>query len=417
MVRAFIIGAIPDNIKRIEHLIISKKYSLWVISDTTFIADLRNQTLYKKLPGELSIYIRDDHNAMRNRENQSYHAIQGDFIGNIQNQFCREYIITNNKDYFNSYKCAGAIPYTNIFKLPYSLPGFPIQQDLVISKNGEDIPVRMTFNVVKTIIPKDMGIQIKILENQINRSKNLNRCAKDSKVFDEIDKKLLRQITKATNAYDFNLQPYPNMLHDIPVLNGNIEKLEIKNGKNLVKTILYNDKSRPTHIITHTDSTSDTLLLDYPLNHEDKIASFPSDETLKFKTLNTTDITSGLTSKLEYRYNDNQLASIYNLDTKENDAVLDYFQNGLLRSWQSSEMTYDGLKGRVCYTYTIGETKPGLWESHVKINWPFKETSVTILRFDPNYNLVYSSNKNLSDRVMVDEWQYTITYSDARSNK
>ena len=442
---------LPEELKTISRLVIAKKYSYWVSNDTTYLSDNKNKLLYKKLPGEASIYIRDDHNPLRSKENTLYQAAQGDFVGNINGQFCREYIISDNKKHFRSYKCAVTIPYANIFKLPYSPPGFPIQQDIVVTKNGNKTPVRMTFDIEKTIIPNDMAIQTKILENQIHGLSNTDRCPEDTKAFDAMDKKLLRQITKAISAYDVNLQPYPNMLHDIPVLNGNIEKLEIKNGETLVKTILYNDKSHPSHIITHTGSTNDTLLLDYPLNHEDKIASFPAsltkedndkdyvyydsaisslkgkkdgkqykiqvDETLKFKTLNTTDISSGLTSKLEYRYNNNQLASIYNLDTKENDAVLDYYQNGLLRSWQSSEMTFDGLKGRVCYSYTIGETKPGLWESQVRVNWPFKETSVTVLRFDPNYNLVYASNRKLSDRVKVDEWQYTITYSDAPSNK
>ncbi len=441
----------PDDIKSISKLVITKKYSYWISNDTTYLSDTKNQILYKKLPGEESIYIRDDHNPLRSQEGNGYKATQGDFVGNINGQFCREYIISDNKKHFRSYKCAVAIPYANIFKLPYSPPGFPIQQDIVVTKNGNKTPVRMIFDIEKTIIPNEMAIQIKILENQIHGLSNTDRCPEDTKAFDAMDKKLLRQITKATSAYDVNLKPYPYMLHDIPVLNGNIEKLEIKNGETLVKTILYNDKFHPSHIITHSGNSYDTLLLDYPLNHEDKITSFPSnlskedndndyfyydgvlhilkgkkdgkqyeiqvDETLKFTTLNTTDITSGLTSKLEYRYNDNQLASIYNLDSEENDAVLDYYQNGLLRSWQSSEMTFDGLIGRVCYSYTIGETKPGLWESQVRINWPFKETSVTVLRFDPNYNLVYSSNRNLSDRVKLDEWQYTITYSDAPSDK
>ena len=48
---------LPDKVKRVQDLIIAKKYSHWVINDTTFLADLRNQALYKKLPGEPSIYI------------------------------------------------------------------------------------------------------------------------------------------------------------------------------------------------------------------------------------------------------------------------------------------------------------------------------------------------------------------------
>ena len=149
---------LPEELKTISRLVIAKKYSYWVSNDTTYLSDNKNKLLYKKLPGEASIYIRDDHNPLRSKENTLYQAAQGDFVGNINGQFCREYIISDNKKHFRSYKCAVTIPYANIFKLPYSPPGFPIQQDIVVTKNGNKTPVRMTFDIEKTIIPNDMAI-------------------------------------------------------------------------------------------------------------------------------------------------------------------------------------------------------------------------------------------------------------------
>lgn len=447
---------LPDKVKRVQDLIIAKKYSHWVINDTTFLADLRNQALYKKLPGEPSIYIRDDHSAMRNRANESYQQIQGDFVGNIQSQFCREYIITNNKDHFSAYKCAAALPYTNIFELPYSLPGFPVQQDIVITKNGHEVPVRMTFNIEKAIIPKDMAIQIKILENQIsNLSGNQDRCPEDKNVFDKLDQRLIRQISEAVSPYPTKLSPYPNMIYNIPVLDGSIDKLELFDGEELTKTVLYNNKSQPIQIVNN-GSNKDTLDLQYPMQENNILASFPIeamtkddnlqstyfdqstrtlidrkegklyastvDEDLKFTEVKIKDLSADKPvndlkweSELKYQYKEDQLTAIYNQVTEDNEDYLTYYDSGLLRSWNSKSMTFDGLRGQVCYSYAIGEIKPGLWEAQITRDWPFSESEINIYRFDSNFNVIYSDSRFHSTKIKKVEDHYNIIYSNSSS--
>lgn len=231
----------------------------------------------------------------------------GDFVGNVSGQFCREAIIAEG-DKTTSVIYAPSLPFFDVMNLGNDLPGLPMRY---LSKGPLEYPnslIQITHKVIKISKPEYFISAIEKYKKESQGHAYKDDCPEAGMRFIELSPEITRTINAKLIRHLYEYISPANLMYELPQLNGPVKSLEIRNGDRREKTVSYNDNFQPLKLIDYGYAGSDIDTIELQISANDKILGVTSNNP-KNRMRNDTLFKSDFHKAVHYNPSSKVLAS------------------------------------------------------------------------------------------------------------